>query len=89
MIITKIDIKEHFIKDKQDDKLIVVEKYKLVAKTPFSEELNVIKVDMIATMSLSKLISLSQDEILSKYAKSLPEDPINLESITQYLNSVD
>ncbi len=35
------------------------------------------------------MTSLDPDETLSEYTGSLPGDPINLESITQYLNSVD
>ncbi len=44
---------------------------------------------MTATAPSSRLTSLGPDETLSEYAGSLPGDPINLESITQYLNSVD
>ena len=32
---------------------------------------------------------MDPDETLSEYARSLPGDPINLDSITQFLNSVD
>ena len=32
---------------------------------------------------------MDPDETLSEYAGSLPGDPINLQSITQYLDSVD
>lgn len=35
------------------------------------------------------MTSLGPDETMSEYAGSFPEDPINLESITQYLNAVD
>ena len=35
------------------------------------------------------LTSLRLDETFSEYAGSLPGDPINLESITQYFISVD
>ncbi len=44
---------------------------------------------MTATVASSELTSLDPDETLSEYAGSLPGDPINLESITQYLNFVD
>lgn len=44
---------------------------------------------MIAIASLSQWIILDPDEILSDYARSLPRDLINLESITNYLNFVD
>ena len=44
---------------------------------------------MTATVLSSQLTSVGPDETLSEYAGSLPRDPINLESITQYLNFVD
>ncbi len=40
---------------------------------------------MTGTLASSGYTSLGLDE----HTGSLPEDPINLESITQYLNSVD
>lgn len=44
---------------------------------------------MTGTIASSTLTSLDLDETLSEYAGSLPEDPINLESISRDLNSVD
>ena len=44
---------------------------------------------MTATAPSSRLINLGPYETLSEYARSLPGNPINLEFITQYLNSVD
>ena len=44
---------------------------------------------MTGTIASSGLTSLGPDETMSEYAGSLPENPINLESITQYLNSLD
>lgn len=61
----------------------------LIAETHIQNKLNIPKVDMTAKAPSSELISLGPDEILSKYARSLPGDPINFGSITQYLNSID
>lgn len=66
-----------------------MEQRQQAAETHLREELNVAEVDMTATVPLSKFTSVGPDETLSEYAGSLPGDPINLESITQYLNSVD
>ena len=44
---------------------------------------------MTDAIASSEYTSLGLDETISQYTGSLPEDPINLESITQYLNSVD
>ena len=88
-IITEADIEEHLIEDEQDDKLIAAEQPQQAAETRLCEEINFAEVDMTATVASSKLTSLDPDETLSEYAGSLPGDPINLESITQYLNSVD
>ena len=87
--ITEANIKEYIIEDEQDDELIAAEQRQLVAETRLREELNVPEVDMTATVPSSRLTSVGPDETLSEYAGSLPGDPINLESITQYLNSVD
>lgn len=88
-MITEGDIEEHLIEDEQDDELIAVEQRQLVAEIRLREELNNVEVDMTTTVASSELTSLGPDETLSEYAGSLPGDPINLESITQYLNSVD
>ena len=88
-IITEADIEGHLIKDEQDDELIAAEQPQLAAETHLREEINVAEVDMIATAASSELTSLDPDETLSEYTGSLPGYPINLESITQYLNSVD
>lgn len=87
--ITEADIEEHIIEDEQDDKLIAAEQRQLAAETRLHEELDVPEVDMIATVPSSRLTSVGPDKTLSEYAGSLPGDPINLESITQYLNFVD
>ena len=88
-MIMEADIEEHLIKDEQDDKLIAAEQPQLAAETCLREEINVAEVDMTATVASSELTSLDPYETLSEYVGSLPGDPINLESITQYLNSVD
>ena len=88
-IITEADIKELFIEDEQDDELIAAEQCQLAAETRLCEERNVAEVDITATVASSELTSLGHDKTLSEYSGSLPGDPINLESITQYLNSVD
>ena len=44
---------------------------------------------MTATVASSELTSWDPDETSSEYAGSLPREPINLESITQYRNFVD
>ncbi len=88
-MIIEADIEKYLIEDEQDDKLIAAEQLQLAAETCLPEEINVAEVDMTATVASSKLTSLDQDETLSEYARSLPGNPINLESITQYLNSVD
>ena len=44
---------------------------------------------MTGTLATSGYTSLGLDKTISEHTGSLPEDPINLESITQYLNSVD
>ncbi len=88
-MITEADIEKHLIEDEKDDELIAAEQPQLAAETRFREEINVAEVDMTSTFASSELTSLDPDEILSEYARSLPGDPINLESITQYLNSVD
>lgn len=44
---------------------------------------------MTASVPSSQLTSVGPDETFSEYAGSLPGDPINLKSITQYLNSVN
>ena len=44
---------------------------------------------MTGAIASSGLTNLGLDEAMSGYAGSLPEDPINLESISQYLNCVD
>jgi len=87
--ITEADIEEHIIEDEQDDELIAAEQRQLVAETRLRDELNIPEVEMTATAPSSWLTSLGPDERLSEYAGSLPGDPINLEYITQYLNSVD
>ena len=89
LMTTKADIKEHLIENEEDDKLIAVEQPQLADETRLREKINVAEVDMTATFASSELTSLDPDETLSEYAGSLPGDPINLESITQYLNSVD
>ncbi len=81
-MITEADIKEHLIEDEQDDELIAAEQPQLAAETRLCEEINVVEVDMTDTVASSELTSLDPDETLSEYAGSLPEDPINLESIT-------
>ena len=88
-MITEADSKEHLIEDEQDDELIAAEQPQLAAETCLCEEINVAELDMTATVGSSELTSLDPDETLSEYAGSLPGDPINFESITQYLNSVD
>lgn len=88
-MITKGDIKEYFIEDEQDDELIAAEQGQLAAETLLREELNNEDVDKTATVLSSRLTSLGPDETLSEYAGRLPGDTINLESITQYLNSVN
>ncbi len=88
-MIIEADIEEQLIEEEQDDKLIATEQPQLAVKTRLREEINVAEVDMTGTISSSELTSLDPDETLSGYAGSLPRDPINLECITQYLNSVD
>ena len=44
---------------------------------------------MTGTITSFTLTSLDSDERMSKYAGSLPEDPISLEYISPYQNSVD
>lgn len=43
------------------------------------------EVDITDTIASSRLKSLGPDETMSEYTGSLPEDLINLESISQYL----
>ena len=88
-MITEADIEEHLIKDEQDDKFIAAEPRQLVAKTRLCDKNNVTKVDITATIASSELNSLGPNETLSEYAGNLRGGPINLESITQYLNSID
>ncbi len=88
-MITEADIEEHLIEDEQDDELITAKQPQLAVKTRLHKEINVAEVDMTATVASSELTSLDPDETLSEYSGSLPGGPINLESITQYLNSVD
>ncbi len=52
-------------------------------------EKDVEKVNMTATIVLSRLITWGPDETWSEYAGSLLRDPINLKFITSYLNSVN
>ena len=88
-MIIEANIEEHLVEDKKDDKLIAAEQPQLAAETRLCEEINIAEVDMTATVALSELTSLDSDETLSEYVRSLPGDPINLESITKYLNSVE
>ncbi|MCJ1347946.1 hypothetical protein MMC31_006176, partial [Peltigera leucophlebia] len=83
------DIEEHVIDDEQDDAPIRDKQRQLDVETRLCEELDVDEVDMTGTITLFGLTSMGPDETMSEYAGSLPEDPINLEPITQYLNSVD
>ena len=77
------------VNDEQDDALIRDKQRQLEAETCLCKKSNNDKVDMTGTIALSALTSLYPDETMSEYAESLPEDPINLESISRYLNSVD
>ena len=77
------------VDDEQDDALIREEQRQLKAETRLHEEPNIEEVDMTGTIASFTLSSLDPDETLSEYAKSLLEKPINLESISRYLNSVD
>ena len=87
-MITEADIEEHLIKDEQNDELIAVEQLQLAAETRLRKKINVAEVDMTAIVASSELTSLDPDETSSEYSGSLPGEPINLESITQYLNFV-
>lgn len=80
--ITEVNVKEHIIEDKQDDKLIEAKQHQLVAETRFWDKLQIPEVDMTATTLSSWLISLGLDETLSEYVKSLLGNSINFESIT-------
>lgn len=77
------------VNNKQDDALIKDKQRQLEAETCLCEEPNIDEVDMTGTIASSTLTSLDPDETMSEYARSLPEDPINLESISRYLNSVN
>lgn len=76
------------VDDEQDDALIRDEQRQMEAETRLREEANIDEEDMTGTIAPSGLKSLGPDETMSEYAGSLPEGPINLESITQYQNSV-
>ncbi len=88
-MIIEADMEEHLVEDEKDDKLIAAEQPQLAAETRLCKEINIAEVDMTATVASSELTSLDQDETLGEYVRSLPGDPINLESITKYLNSVE
>ncbi len=88
-MITEADIEEHLIEDEQGYELIAAEQPQPAAETRLCEEINFVEVEMTATVTSSELTNLDRDEILSGYARNLPRDPINLESINQHLNSVD
>ena len=77
------------IDDEQDDTPIRDEQRQLDAETRLREEPNIDEVDMTGTITSSRLTSVTPDETMSEYAGSLPEDPMNLTSVSQYLNSVD
>ena len=77
------------VDDEQDDALIRDEQRQLDAETRLPEEPVVDEVDMTGTIASSGLTSLGPDETMSEYARGLPEDPINFESIIQFPNFVD
>ena len=81
-IIIEDDIEENVIDDEQDDALIRNKQRHLEAETRLCEEPNIDEVDMTGTIASSRLTSMAPDETMSEYAESLPEDPINLASIS-------
>ena len=88
-VIREDDIEEYVVNDEQDDAFIKDEQPQLDAETRLCEEPDVDEVDITGTIASFGLKSLGPDEMVSEYAGGLPEDHINLDSITQRQGSPD
>ena len=88
-IITEDNINDYLIDDEQDDALIRDKQRHLEAETCLREEPNIDKADMTSPIASSKLTSLDPDATIREYSESLPDDLINLASISLFPNSVD
>ncbi len=87
-IISDDEIEEDVVDDEQDNALIRDKQRQLKAETCLREDINIDEEDIKGTIASSGLTNLGPDKTMNEYAGCLPEDHINLESISQYLDSV-
>ena len=88
-IISDDEIGEDVVDDEQDNAFIRDKQRQLKAETCLCEDINIDEKDMKGTIALSGLTTLGPDKTINEYARCLPWDHINLEFISQYLDSVD
>lgn len=88
-MITTADNEDYIIKDESDDRFIIIKQCQIIVRTRLQDKLNILGVDMIATVLSSWLTNLSPNKTFTKFVASFPKDLINLEFITPYQNSID